>query len=385
MEEALELTATGIDHATEKYGDRIYDGVSSQFTKYRHQPNSSQRGGAAPPSEASVGPPNNRRQRNSRQRNSLPSPERDDTAARYYTAASSAATPPTRRDDSLERESQRSARVIREYESEADDPKRVPDGFLPVKDSRRDSARMSYAGDYGRTRSQPPDATRYYEDDGYGSDYDERTGARTRASGKGYGANGYDDKYDDRYRNLEVEPYREYYETERYRGLQPAGNFNPRTSRGSFGAAAPLDPPPAGSNAPGYGAGTVAPYSRKSRTEVSRRSKSRGRRSYSGSRSRSRSRSKSGVRGKVDEWFDPTAKGIGIGIAGAVVGGLAGREFGGERHRKRDMVIGALIGGLGANAAENKWREYRHPEERNSRREVYEYDDGGRRPRSSVR
>lgn len=42
-----------------------------------------------------------------------------------------------------------------------------------------------------------------------------------------------------------------------------------------------------------------------------------------------------------------------------MIGGLAGRQLGDKRHNKRDMVIGALIGGLGANAAENKWHEWK--------------------------
>ena len=116
----------------------------------------------------------------------------------------------------------------------------------------------------------------------------------------------------------------------------------------------------------------MAPYRRSQGevgTEVSRRPKSRGGRSdrnrddrddrdRSYSRSRSRSRSDKGDldkwRGKLDETFDTTMQGLGVGLAGAVVGGLAGREYG-KKHKNRDILIGALVGGLGANAAENKW------------------------------
>lgn len=128
---------------------------------------------------------------------------------------------------------------------------------------------------------------------------------------------------------------------------------------------------------------------------MSRRSKSQGRgrdRSYSGSRSRSRSdereRGGGGIRDKLEDTFDVSGRGLGVGIAGAVVGGLAGREFGGKQHRQRDIILGALVGGLGANVAENKWREYKgHKEERRSDRDEYE-PYGGRdigRSRSNVR
>lgn len=61
-------------------------------------------------------------------------------------------------------------------------------------------------------------------------------------------------------------------------------------------------------------------------------------------------------------------KGLGVGLAGAVVGGLAGREFG-HKHKNRDIIIGALIGGLGANAAENKWRDWKDEKEEKLRRD----------------
>lgn len=126
---------------------------------------------------------------------------------------------------------------------------------------------------------------------------------------------------------------------------------------------------------------------------MSRRSKSRGRdrdRSYSRSRSRSRSseRERGGIKEKLEDTFDVSGRGLGVGIAGAVVGGLAGREFGGKQHRQRDILLGALVGGLGANVAENKWREWKGAkEDRRLDREEYEAY-GGRdigRSRSNIR
>lgn len=154
----------------------------------------------------------------------------------------------------------------------------------------------------------------------------------------------------------------------------------------------------------GAGAGAVTQYNRRSAGEVadyesrrSGRSRSRGRRdrdrSYSDSRSRSRSRSrsKSGIRGKIEENFDTSMRGLGVGLAGAVAGGLAGRQFGGgKKNRERDIIIGAIVGGLGANAAETKWRDYKDEKERKLDREEdrYEQKYGGRdigRSRSAMR
>lgn len=148
------------------------------------------------------------------------------------------------------------------------------------------------------------------------------------------------------------------------------------------------------------GAGAVTQYNRRSAGEVadydsrrSGRSRSRGRRdrdrSYSDSRSRSRSRSKSGIRGKIDETFDTSARGLGVGLAGAVAGGLAGRQFG-HKHRERDIIIGAIVGGLGANAAETKWRDWKDGKERKLERdeERWEQKWDGRdygRSRSAMR
>ncbi|KAF2168508.1 hypothetical protein M409DRAFT_21257 [Zasmidium cellare ATCC 36951] len=307
-------------------------------------------------------------------RNQLPSPERD--IDREY-----------RRDSirSLHQESEVSDRVLREYEREVDDPSRRPESVLPDRDLKktsikRDSVMTSgYNDNYTqggyaaeRPRSQPP-RSRYYDDDD--SDYDERSGRRyAKGSGRGYE----DDRDYDRV----------YEETERYRG-PPANRPWDGSRRESYRSG--YDEP--------YGAGTVAQYrrsdgalDRREESYVSRRSKSRGRdrdRSYSRSRSRSRSedRDRGGIKDKLENTFDVSGRGLGVGIAGAVIGGLAGREFGGKAHRQRDVMLGALVGGLGANIAENKWREWKgHKEERLEREEYEAY--GGRdigRSRSNVR
>ncbi|KAK4628518.1 uncharacterized protein CLAFUR5_04600 [Fulvia fulva] len=339
-------------------------------------------------------PPGSRR----RQRNSPPSPERE-----------------AYRPGTLQQESEESDRVLREYEQEIDDPKRRAESVLDTtdlnyikesrrasvvatsilkvkdKDNRRDSAMASgydddyrggggYARDAPRPRSQPP-RSRYYDDDD--SDYDERSGRRYKAgSGRGYD--------DDRDYDRVVE------ETERYRGPVSSGPLVPMNR-----------PLPAreesyrsGTEGP-YGAGTVAQYGRRSdgaldrqESYVSRRTKgSRGRdRSYSRSPSRSRSRSGErggGIQDKIQGAFDTSGRGLGVGIAGAVIGGLAGREFG-QKHRQRDIILGAIVGGLGANAAENQWREYKNKKERNLEvdEERWEQKFDGRdygRSRSNVR
>lgn len=95
--------------------------------------------------------------------------------------------------------------------------------------------------------------------------------------------------------------------------------------------------------------GEVADYeSRRSGRSRSRGYKKSERdRSYSSSRSRSRSRSKDGIRGKIDDTFDTSMRGLGVGLAGAIAGGLAGRQFG-HKHRERDILIGAVVGGKSA-------------------------------------
>lgn len=134
-------------------------------------------------------------------------------------------------------------------------------------------------------------------------------------------------------------------------------------------------------------------YSERGRDDSRSRS-----RSYSRSRSRSRSGSREkGFRGEVGKHFDTSLQGIGVGLAGAVVGGMAGRHFGEKhpRHKNRDILLGALVGGLGANAAEKQWThwqdEKRERVERDEERWEGRYDGGSRgggdygRSRSAMR
>ncbi|OHE92299.1 hypothetical protein CORC01_12414 [Colletotrichum orchidophilum] len=97
-------------------------------------------------------------------------------------------------------------------------------------------------------------------------------------------------------------------------------------------------------------------------------------------RSRSRPRSPIGkVRHAVDSTFTQSSSGIGVGLLGAVVGGLAAREVSDATVRSRNRkeidngtyrprspretekarvistVVGALVGGLGANAIERRF------------------------------
>jgi hypothetical protein len=156
---------------------------------------------------------------------------------------------------------------------------------------------------------------------------------------------------------------------------QPARDYDPRRQQ-SFN-----DPYQSQPYQPGA-AGAVAPY-RRSQSGRQDRSYSR---SHSRSRSRSRSRSNDkldAIRGKLDETFDTTLQGVGIGLAGAIVGGLAGRELGGPKSRRRDMIIGAVVGGLGANVAENKYRDYREEEKGRQHRDTQKFQEN--RSRSNVR
>ncbi|OLN91996.1 hypothetical protein CCHL11_01657 [Colletotrichum chlorophyti] len=104
------------------------------------------------------------------------------------------------------------------------------------------------------------------------------------------------------------------------------------------------------------------------------------------SRSRSHSRSRSPIskaRHAVDNTFSQSSSGIGVGLLGAVVGGLAAREVSDATVRSRNRkemengtyhprstresdkarvistVVGALVGGLGANALERRFESAR--------------------------
>ena len=382
MADFVELGAEGLDHLTDKYFERGYDKVKNRKQSKKQQKSSA------------VGSENQPQQRKYR----LPSPERE------------RGEPPPVRDREIEEQSETSERVLRAYENERDDPKRRPNPSIvgaprrgpPPRDfvppttigvNTAGATMGSYATGYApsqRPNSQQPPKQRYYDDDD--SDYDERSGRRQRASGRGY---------DDDDRNYD----REIVETERYRGVRLHNQPRYETQELTvFQPARPYDPR---RNSSGYkpyedqygaGAGTVAPYKRGQADQQSqaysrrdKRSKSRGRdrdRSDSRSQSRSRSQSKDGLQGKIDEFFDTSKTGLGVGLAGAVAGALAGREFG-NKHRQRDMIIGALVGGLGANAAENKYRDWKDDKDGklkgDERRWEQKFDGRDGRSRSNVR
>lgn len=64
-------------------------------------------------------------------------------------------------------------------------------------------------------------------------------------------------------------------------------------------------------------------------------------------------------------------KDVGASALGALAGGFIGNQFG---HGKTSTVIGAAIGGIGANIAEKKREERKKSSSRHSRKY---YDDGG--------
>ncbi|WPH01587.1 pre-mRNA-splicing factor 38B-like protein [Acrodontium crateriforme] len=374
----VELGAEAVTHLTNNHFETAYDKVRDRFSGS----NSRQQQQQQPSDYANRSTTSTSAQSRRRQKNQLPSPERDQFVQ---------TTRSVRRNDSLERESETSERVLRAYENEPDDPRRKVESVLSVRTNRdrdrRDSAnkmstylqpdRDGYAASQ-RPRSQPPRSR--YDDDG-DSDYDDREGRRYKSNGRGYDDR--DDGYD-----------REIIETERYRGvssqaLVPARPYDARktdsyTSRDPYGPA---------------GAGAVAPY-RRSQGDLTETRSRRGRhdRDDYDSRydSRSRSRSREGrlerdgdrVKNDLEKYFDTSTQGLGVGIAGAVVGGLAGRQFGNE-HKRRDIIIGALVGGLGANAAEAKYRDWKEEKkeklERREERWEDKWDGRDQRARSSIR
>jgi hypothetical protein len=199
----VELGATALDHITDNHFEKAWDRVrQARGLPPTYTPPS---GGAATASGVPGGQGQPPRSRNiGRHRNTLPSPEEGDRERNTVYIERRRV-----RDDSLERQSETSERVLRSYQLEADDPVRPVDKKL-----QRESVRaMSQANGNAppRPRSQPP-RTRYYDDDD-DSDYDERDGRRYRASGRGY------EDRDDR----DYVPYdREIVETERYRGVSNA-------------------------------------------------------------------------------------------------------------------------------------------------------------------
>lgn len=190
-----ELGATALDKFVDsKHFDKIYDTAANRLGKKKGQNDrrSDDVGRKGDGYGANARRSENERPPAHRHRNELPAPEGFEDA----------------HDPDLAAESETSERVLRAYENERDDPKRKPSASL-VGRSKRDSGAMSYANGYSRSErpaSQPP-RSRYYEDDDYESDYDERTGRKYRATGRGYDA--------ERDRDFD----REIVETERYRGV----------------------------------------------------------------------------------------------------------------------------------------------------------------------
>lgn len=216
----VELGVEGVNYITEKHWDKVHDTVTGKQNPFAQNPFSPKPAQAQPQSAVNRDPnqpSSDIKGKRRRQKNRLPSPEGpvkswDKENYRYRRESI--------RSESLDRESERSERVIRAYEADPRDPPVRPESVLSKRDLKklhRDREKMSYANGYGnnnlqapqsdyRRNSQPPPKSRYYDDDD--SDYDERTGRRYRTTGRGYDDYEDDKKYD-----------REVVTTERYRGV----------------------------------------------------------------------------------------------------------------------------------------------------------------------
>lgn len=216
----VELGAEGVNYVAEKHWDKIHDTVTGKNRNTAAQDaqsrvsNNRDQNQNPPPASDICG-------KRRRQKNRLPSPE---GSIEQWDKENYRHRRESIRSESLDRESERSERVIRAYEADPRDPPARPESVLSKRDLkrlRRNEAKMSYANGYANTNlqapqsdyrrnSQPPPRTRYYDDDD--SDYDERSGRRYRTTGRGY-----DDEYEnDRGYDREVVT------TERYRGVSGA-------------------------------------------------------------------------------------------------------------------------------------------------------------------
>ncbi|KAL2353392.1 hypothetical protein BJ546DRAFT_1062787 [Cryomyces antarcticus] len=264
----------------------------------------------------------------------------------------------------------------------------------------------------GKQQQQP--SRRSQDDDGSGYDYDEgprrrhdtennrvyKNGDRTAWDDRnGYAAqqsynlqdhtrrDGYQDK------NARQDYGREQYQQPQYNRNQleydySGNNFQQSAAAGAAGAylgnQRSRDDPSGRSENDPRSSGRNNGRDRESRASRSKkRNKSRGRRNNSGSGSRSRSRS--GVRAILHEQFDlKSDKGIGAGVAGALAGAFAGHELG-DGDNLLISLAGAVIGGLGANALEKKYKDSKEKDGDKKVRQGGRHEEKGRREGRSGR
>lgn len=69
--------------------------------------------------------------------------------------------------------------------------------------------------------------------------------------------------------------------------------------------------------------------------------------------------------------FDSSYDGIIAGVAGAAIGAMTARRFGGEEKKGWKTLGGAAVGAVGANAAENWFRLYTEEKEEREERKDY--------------
>ncbi|QIW98457.1 hypothetical protein AMS68_003975 [Peltaster fructicola] len=353
---------TAVDHLTDKHGEDTYERVQRYnplSSRYKQVPQKREETTTVKQEDITVEEDRRSNRRSTERRPhqhrhtaELPSPERE-RSENYHPP------PPVVDDRDYDQQSENSARVLRNYENERDDPRRKPDREY----YRRD---MAYYDDQRPSSRGAPRSRSRYDDDG-GSDYDEHTGRRYQTSGRGY-------EQDRRSRDYD----REIIETEVYRG--PPRDWGAQRSSSYQGE---QNGEYAVTQYRGGNSNELAPYDDRDRRRS--RSRARSHRDDYDDRDRSRSRSREkgeGIRGKLEDTFDTSKRGVGAGLLGAVVGGLAGRQFGDKKHGARDMVIGAVVGGLAVNAAEQKYHQYK---ENKAEKERYDYDDRDYRSRSAMR
>lgn len=75
--------------------------------------------------------------------------------------------------------------------------------------------------------------------------------------------------------------------------------------------------------------------------------------------------------------FDSSYDGILAGVAGAAIGAITARRFGGEGNRSKKILAGAAIGALGFNVTENWYRVYTEEKEERAEKKREEKFEGG--------